>query len=102
MLSNMIANEKTIATLVKDGHQKHGSLQFKSEINCIPFKQYRNSFIFKSQHKVRLTGIKGNIYINGTDQFLGRDGVEISNANLIKKADGYFLYVTTYWNKDKL
>ena len=96
ILSNMISNEKTIVTLVKNGFQKHGSLQFKSEVNCIPLKQYKNSFVFKSQHKVRITGIKGNIYINGTNQFLGIDGVEIANANLIRKANRYFLYVTTF------
>lgn len=47
-VARMISNEKAIASLVKNGHQKHGSLRFKSEVNCIPLKQYKNSYVFKS------------------------------------------------------
>lgn len=96
----MISNEKTIASLVKNGYQKHGDLKFKSEVNCIPLKQYKNSYIFKSQNKVRISGISGKIHINGTKQFW--DKAEIANANLVKKPNGYFLYVTTYFSKENL
>ena len=96
----MISNEKTITSLVKNGYQKHGGLKFKSEVNCIPLKQYKNSYIFKSQNKVRISGISGKIHINGTKQFW--DKAEIVNANLVKKPNGYFLYVTTYFNKENL
>ena len=34
--ARMISNEKAIKTIVKKGLQKHGSLKFKSELNCIP------------------------------------------------------------------
>lgn len=40
IISRMASNEKTIMSLVKKGLQKHGNLQFKSEMNCIPLKQY--------------------------------------------------------------
>lgn len=98
----MISNEKTIKTLVWKGHQKHGHLNFKSEVNCIPLKQYKNSYIFKSFHKVRISGISGKLFVNGTQQFLDVPNVEIANANLVKKANGYFLYVTTFWNRKDL
>ena len=62
----MISNEKAIKTLVKRGYQKHGNLQFKSEVNCIPLKQYNNSYLFKSFHRVRIAGISGKLYVNGT------------------------------------
>ena len=102
IIANMISNEKTIKSLVKKGYQKHGELQFKSEINCIPLKQYNNSYLFKSFHKVRIAGISGKLFINGTQQFLDFPNVEIANANLVKKSNGYFLYVTTFWNKKDL
>lgn len=99
-IARMISNEKAIASLVKNGYQKCGSLKFKSEVNCIPLKQYKNSYVFKSQNKVRISGISGKIHINGTKQFW--DKAEIANANLVKKPNGYFLYVTTYFNKEDL
>lgn len=99
-VARMVSNEKAVATLVKNSYQKHGSLKFKSEVNCIPLKQYKNSYVFKSQNKVRISGISGKIHINGTEQFWNK--AEIANANLVKKPNGYFLYVTTYFNKEDL
>ena len=91
----MISNEKTIRTLVKKGLQKHGSLKFKSDLNCIPLKGM--DWKFKSMRKVWLMGIKGHILVRGTEQI--PNGSEFANANLIKRADGYFLKVTTYQEK---
>ena len=88
----MISNEKTIRTLVKKGLQKHGSLKFKSDLNCIPLKGM--DWKFKSARKVWLMGIKGQILVRGTEQI--PNGSEFANANLIKRADGYFLKVTIY------
>ena len=50
----MISNEKTIASLVRNGFQNHGRLQFKSELSCIPLKQYGNTYCFKSANKIRI------------------------------------------------
>lgn len=98
----MISNEKTIKQLVWKRHQKYGRLKFKSEVNCIPLKQYKNSYVFKSFHKVRISGISGKLFVNGTQQFLGFANVEIANANLVRRANGYFLYITTFWNRKDL
>ena len=38
IVTRMISNEKTIASLVKNKFQKFGQLNFKSELNCIPLK----------------------------------------------------------------
>lgn len=59
----MISNEKTIRTLVKKGLQKHGSLKFKSELQCIPLKG--PDWRFKTFNKVWITGIKGSIPVRG-------------------------------------
>lgn len=53
----------TITTLVKKGLQKHGSLKFKSELNCIPLKQYGQTYHFKSFNKVKIQGIHGTVLV---------------------------------------
>ncbi len=88
----MISNEKTIRALVKKGLQKHGSLKFKSELSCIPLKGM--DWKFKNARKVWLMGVKGQMLVRGVEQI--PTDVEFANANLIKRADGYFLKVTTY------
>lgn len=54
IVTRMISNEKTIMTLVKKGLQKHGNLKFKSELNCIPLKQYGTTYKFKSFNKIKI------------------------------------------------
>ena len=98
IVSRMISNEMTIATLVKKGLQKHGNLKFKSEFNCIPLKQYGNSYKFKSFNKVKIQGIHGTILVRTGNQLQIAD--ELANANLVKKPDGYYLKVTAYINRE--
>lgn len=69
-------------------------MKFKSELYCIPFKQYGNSYEFKTPEKVRIAGISGAVPVKGGGQL--KNAVELANANLIKRADGYFLKVTAY------
>lgn len=98
ILTRMNQNEKTIATLVKKGKQKHGSLQFKSELTCIPLKQYGISYKFKSCNKVNIQGISGTLLVRTGNQLQNVD--ELANANLIKKADGYYLNIVAFMNKE--
>ena len=88
----MISNEKTIRALVKKGLQKHGGLKFKSELSCIPLKGM--DWKFKSARKVWIMGIKGQMLVRGVEQIPSNS--EFANANLLKRADGYFLKITTY------
>ena len=98
IVTRMISNEKSIASLVKNKFQKFGQLQFKSELNCIPLKQYGNSYVFKSFNKVRISGISGKLLVRIGNQLQNVD--ELANANLVKKPDGYYLKVTAYINKE--
>ena len=100
IVARMISNEKTIRTLVKNKFQNHGSLQFKSELNCIPLKQYGNSYKFKSYNKIKISGISGDVLVRTGGQFDFVD--EMANANLIHKPDGYYLKVTCYIDKSKM
>ena len=63
IVSRMISNEKTISTLAKKGFQRHGRLQFKSELNCIPLKQYGQTYRFKTFNKVKIQGIHGDVLV---------------------------------------
>ena len=100
ILTRMSQNEKTIVTRVKKGLQKSGSLKFKSELACIPLKQYGVSYKFKSLNKVKIQGISGEILVKTGNQLQNTD--ELANANLIKRADGYFLKVVTFTSKENI
>ena len=93
----MISNEKTIKTLVAKGLQKHGSLQFKSELDCIPLKNI--DWRIKPNNRIRISGVKKALLVHGMKQ-LPKD-CELANANLVKKADGYYLKVTAYIDKER-
>ena len=94
----MVSNEKTISTLIRRRFQKHGSLQFRSDFSCVPLKQYGVTYKFKSFNKVKIQGISGTVLLRTGGQLQIAD--ELANANLIKKADGYYLKVTCYINKE--
>ena len=98
LVARMISNEKTIASLTKNGFQRHGQLRFKSELSCIPLKQYGNSYVFKTFNKVRISGISGKLLLRTGNQLHIAD--ELANANLVKRADGYYLKVTAFINKE--
>ena len=98
IVSRMISNEKAIKSLVKNGFQNHGQLQFKSELECIPLKQYGNTYVFKSFNKVRIAGISGTVLVKTGNQLQIAD--ELANANLVRKPDGYYLKVTAFINKE--
>lgn len=61
-------------------------------------KQYGNTYVFKSANKVRISGISGTILVRTGGQLNSVD--ELANANLVKKADGYYLKVTAFINKE--
>ena len=68
LIARMIANEKAIASLVKNKYQNYGGqLKFKSELTCIPLKQYGNTYSFKSANKVKIAGISGTILVKTGD-----------------------------------
>ena len=98
IVRRMVSNEKTIQSLVKNGFQRHGQLQFKSELTCIPLKQYGNTYVFKSFNKVKIQGISGTVLVRTGNQLQIAD--ELANANLVKKADGYYLKATAFIDKE--
>ncbi len=86
---------KSIKTNLKNKNIKttHG-LNFKSEFNSVPFRQYNNSWKFKGT-KIKLEKCSKPFKVNGLEQ-LQIDGIEFANLNLIQKASGYYLQITCY------
>ena len=100
ILTRMISNQKTIVKLVRSGKQAHGGLRFRSELNSIPLKQYGTTYKFKSQNKIKVAGIHGDMKVKGTSQI--PSDCEFANGVLLKKPDGYYLKVTCYIDKNKI
>lgn len=74
---------------------KIGKLKFKSEYNCIPLKQFNNTYsIDFESNKVSLQKLKKDLMVKGLNQ-IPKD-VEITCADLILKHNDYYLKVTTY------
>ena len=63
-------------------------------------KQYGTTYKFKSQNKIKVAGIHGDIRVKGSAQLKSVN--EYANANLIHRPDGYYLKVTCYIDKDKI
>lgn len=100
IIARMSANEKTISALTKKGLQEGGELHFLSELTSIPLKQYGVTYKFKTPNKVRIGGISGSVLVRTGGQLEGAD--ELANANLVHRADGYFLKVTGFTNVENL
>ena len=99
ILARMRENERAIMTLVRKKKQEHGSLRFKSELTCVPLRQYGMQYKFKSENKVKIQGVSGAILVRGVGQL--RDVDDFANANLVRRPDGYYLKVVTFTDKGK-
>jgi transposase len=83
--------------------RKIGKLKFKSQVNSIPLKQFRDltkenssgTFWFVNE-KLKIQNIKQKLKVNGFKQL--NNFLEISNAVLIKLGNDYFINVTGYEN----
>lgn len=90
---NLQQNISNLSKAKKKG-RKVGRLKFKSEYNSIELSQYGVTHTIKSQKRVKLTGIKKPIKVFGLEQIT--DDMEIANAKLVQKPDGYYIKLTTY------
>ena len=83
----------------KEKGNKVGRLKFKSEVNSIPLKQYGITYTIDFKcNKVRIQNVKKRFRALGLHQI--PDSVEFAKAELIRKPSGYYLYVTTFLNKE--
>ena len=90
------SNCKTIKRLLERNVIKHTrGLRFKSEYNCIPFRQFgKQGWYFKGT-KIKLAKCGTLFEVYGLEQ-LQIDGIEFANANLVQRPSGYYILVTAY------
>jgi len=98
MADRLIDNMKSLKGLKLNGN-RIGILKPKQFVNSIPLKQYGMTYKLDFNHnKVHIQKL-GLFRILGLHQI--PDGVEITNANLVRKADGFYLHITCYINRDE-
>lgn len=78
---------------------KVGKLKLKSDYKNIPLKQNGMTFkVLKDKNRIKLQGLKKPIRVLGLHQI--PENSEIAKAELIKKSDGYYIYLTCYIDKE--
>lgn len=93
ILKRAIDNCAGLSETKKKGH-RIGKLKFKTVINSIPLKQYKNTFKIISDNHVELQKCKQSLRIKGLKQL--KDFEEIATANLVRRPSGFYLRVSGY------
>ncbi|RLF62649.1 MAG: transposase [Thermoplasmata archaeon] len=79
---------------------KVGKLNFVSNVKSIPLKQFNITYkIDREKNRVKLQRIKKKFRILGLTQI--PEDADFSNAMLIKKPSGFYIFVTCYIPKEK-
>lgn len=99
LYKNFISNIKTLSTLKKKG-KKVGRIGYTSDLKSLPLKQYGNTYKIVDHNKIRIVKI-GTVKVQGLEQFIYDKDVEYANANLVHKASGYYLKITTFKKKEE-
>lgn len=98
ILSRAQDNIRGLSELKTNGH-KIGKLNYKSEVQSIPLKQYGGTYDILDTKHVRIEKIKQKLKVIGLKQL--PEGVDIANGNLVHKNGDYYLSITTYQEKKK-
>jgi transposase len=79
---------------------KVGKLKFKSDYKNISLKQNGITFkVLKDKNRIKIQGLKKPVRVLGLHQI--PENSEIAKAQLIKKPDGYYIYLTCYIDKNQ-
>ena len=101
VFANILSNIKMLSTKKKQGN-KVGKLKYISEYKSLNLKQYGNTYKIYGNKRIKIQGVSGKIIVNGLDQFINILDIEIANAKILNKPDGYYIAITTYQYTDKL
>ena len=101
VLAGMLSSIKSLAARKKNGGTV-GALKYISDYPSLNLKQYGNTYKIYSHNKMKIQAISKKIIVNGLDQFINIPGIEIANAHLLNKPDGYYIAITTYQNINDL
>ena len=101
VFANIVSNIKMLSTKKKQGN-KVGKLKYISEYKSLNLKQYGNTYKMYGNKRIKIQGVSGKIIVNGLNQFINIPDIEIANAKILNKPDGYYIAITTYQYTDKL
>ena len=101
VLAGMLSSIKSLATRKKNGGTV-GALKYISDYPSLNLKQYGNTYKIYSHNKMKIQGISKKITVNGLEQFINIPNIEIANAKILNKPDGYYIAITTYQTIDDL
>lgn len=99
--SGIKSSLRMLAARKKKGY-KVGALKFISSLDSVDYKQFGVTHKILGKNRVKLQGVKGVLKVNGMDQFYGNPDIEIANAKLLNKPDGYYIAFTTWIDSDKI
>jgi len=95
-----IKKNLTDLSKAKQKGKKIGKLKFKSDYRNIPLKQNNITFkVLKDKNRIKLQGLKKPVRVLGLHQL--PENSDIAKAELIKKPDGYYIYLTCYIDRQK-
>lgn len=97
VLAGILSSIKSLATRKKNGGTV-GALKYISDYPSLNLKQYGNTYKIYSHNKMKIQGISKKITVNGLEQFIDIPNIEIANAKILNKPDGYYIAITTYQN----
>jgi transposase len=100
ILERIIKNLKALKSAKENG-SKVGRLNFKSEVNSIPLKQYgkRRTYYFEG-NRIKIQGFKKKFRVLGLHQI--PENAEFANAHFVKKPSGFYIYVVCYLPKEQV
>ena len=101
VFANILSNIKMLSTKKKQGN-KVGKLKYISEYKSLNLKQYGNTYKIYGNKRIKIQGVSGKLVVNGLEQFINIPDIEVANAKILNKPDGYYIAITTYQYTDKL
>ena len=107
ILERTIQNIQNLSKSKKKGN-KVGRLQFKKEVNSIPFNQLGNAYKVINNKYIRLSGFTKNNSKDRSKKYFKISGfnqipinAEFANSNLIKKNNDFYFQVTCFLPKQE-
>ena len=78
----------------KSKNDKVGKLKYKSFCNVLSLRQYGTTYSIKNKNHIKVQNIKKPLYVRGLKQI--PDNSDITNAKLVRKVSGLYLYITCF------
>ena len=99
IVQKTFSNIKALATKKKRGKlEEVGALKFKTSVNAIPLNQFETTYKIINNKYIRFQSFNKNFRVYGLLQI--PKNAEVCNATLVRKATGYYVYITFYCLKE--